>query len=299
MYNWVILAIVAYLFNAVNGVVDKFMLTKTVSKPIVYAFYTGITSLAMVVLIPFGVKLLSPMGFLIAFVGGGAFAAALFFLYTAIQATSVSRVLPIEGGFIPMFTLILAYFILGERLTDFQYLAFVFLVFGAVLISFRREEVGGEFKPQALASSLLAAVFFSVSFVLTKFIYNEVGFFSGLVWTRLGMGLLALSFLVSKQNRLSIFHTGKTVSNNSKLLFYASKITGGIGGLMENYAIAIGSVTLVKAMQGTQYVFLLLLTSFLTIYFPKILKERITLGILFQKLIAIGFITIGLILLTK
>jgi uncharacterized membrane protein len=55
-------------------------------------------------------------------------------LYSAIQATSISRVLPIEGGFIPMFTLVLAYFVLGERLTEYQYIAFVFLVFGAVTI---------------------------------------------------------------------------------------------------------------------------------------------------------------------
>ncbi len=299
MDNWVLLAIVAYLFNAVNGVVDKFMLSKTVRHPVVYAFYTGVTSLFVLLLIPFGVHIPSGLGIFFSLVGGAAFSVALYFLYSAIQATSISRVLPIEGGFIPMFTLVLAYFVLGERLTEYQYIAFVFLVFGAVLISLKKDEARGEFHPQALASSLLAAVFFSISFVFTKFVYNDSGFLTGLVWSRFGMGLMALAFLIPKANRQHVFSTGEKASSGSKLLFYGSKVTGGVGGLMENYAISIGSVTLVKAMQGTQYVFLLLLTSFLTIYFPRILKEKITLAILIQKLIAIGFITIGLILLTK
>ena len=297
MHNWILLAIVAYLFNAVNGVVDKFMLGGTVKHPIVYAFYTGVLSFAFIVFLPFGVSLLSPLGFLFAFIGGGSFAVALYYLYDAIQKTSISRVLPIEGGFVPMFTLMLAFFVLAERLSPSQYLSFIFLVIGAVIISIRRDEEGGVFHAQAIKPAIIAAVFFAASFVFTKYVYTEVGFWSGLVWTRVAMGLVALSFIIPKVNRARVFSTGHNASQGSKTLFYLSKISGGIGGLMENYAISIGSVTLVKAMQGTQYVFLLLLTSFLTFYFPKILKERITTWILVQKLVAIGFISIGLVLL--
>lgn len=298
MSNWVVFAIIAYLFNATNAVVDKFMLNKTVKHPVVYAFYTGVLSFALVVLVPF-VSFPGPMGTVVALLAGAAFSAALYFLYTAIQTTSISRVLPIEGGFIPVFTLLLAYLILGERLSGYQYLAFVFLVVGAVVISIRKETEEAGLDAKALAPAVLAAACFAVSFVLMKYTYNQTNFLSGLVWTRMGLGLASLAMLIPKSNRQHIFQTGEKVSSGSKWMFYSSKLAGALGGLMENYAISLGSVTLVKALQGTQYLFLLILTSFLTIYFPKILKERITVGILIQKLFAIGIITIGLILLTQ
>ena len=69
------------------------------------------------------------------------------------------------------------------------------------------------------------------------------------------------------------------------------------GGLMQNYAIAIGSVTIVSALQGVQFVFVLILSVIFSVYFPKVIKETITIPILLQKLFAIILISLGLYLL--
>ena len=57
------------------------------------------------------------------------------------------------------------------------------------------------------------------------------------------------------------------------------------------------SVTIVNAMQGTQYAFLLILTLFLSRYFPSVLKEKASGPILLQKILAIVLISCGLIVL--
>lgn len=293
MYIWI--AIIAYLLFALNGIADKFLLTRAVKHPIAYAFYIGITSPLVLFLAPFGLKLLRGPDYFVALVAGMCFVVALYFLYKAIQATSISRILPIEGGFVPIFTLVLAYFILGERLTSVQFASFAFLVGGAVLIAFRKEGTG--WRPAALGNGIIAAFLFALSFTLTKYIYDQSNFVSGLVWTRLGFFVTSLAFLIPRQNRQYIKNAPKETSTANKFLYYGTRLAGSLGGFLQNYAISIGSVIIVNALQGTQYAFLLLLTILLSIYYPKILNEKISRGILAQKTVAIILITVGLILL--
>ena len=294
-YIWI--AVIAYLVFALNGVVDKFLLTKAVRHPVAYAFYIGITGPLTFVLAPFGLKLVSFSDLFIAIVGGACFVWALYFLYVATQQTSISRLLPIEGGFVPFFTLIFAYIMLGERLTTPQLAAFIFLVSGAVLIAFRKD--AGRWHPKALGYAVMAAVLFALSFVLTKYIFNQTNFVSGLIWTRLGFLAVSLSFLIPKKSRQHIANATEEATPGNKILYYGARLSGGLAGLMQNYAISLGSVIIVNALQGVQYAFLLLLTIFLSKYYPKILRERITKLILAQKILAIVFISLGLYFLTQ
>ncbi len=296
MNTYIIIAIIAYSLLAINGVIDKFLLTKAVRHPIAYAFFIGITGPLTWVLAPFGLKFLSGGDLFIAIVAGASFVLALYYLYVAIQLTSVSRILPIQGGLVPTFTLLFAYLILGERLSSYQMLAFIFLVAGAVLISLKRDRTG--WHPRALGHALLAAVLFAWSLTLTKYTFDHSNFVSGLIWTRLGFLLTSLAFLIPAKSRHYIFNTPKQTSSDNKFLYYGARLTGGAAGLMQNYAIAIGSVTIVNAMQGTQYALLLIVTAFLSRYFPKILKEEVNKKILAQKILAVACISAGLVFLT-
>ena len=295
MYIWI--AIGAYFLFAVNGVIDKFLLSKVVRHPVAYAFYIGITGPLTWVLAPFGLKFLSAADLVVAIIGGAAFVLALYFLYVATLQTTISRLLPIEGGFVPVFTLVLSYFILGERLTGNQTLAFAFLVAGAVLISFKKDREG--WHPKALLNGIIAALLFAPSFTLTKYTFDKTNFVSGLIWTRLGFLAVSLAFLLPHRTRKHIFSVPKQTSTGNKFLYYGSRVSGGLAGLMQNYAISAGSVIIVNAMQGTQYAVLLIMTAVLSKYFPKILKEGFTAEILGQKIAAIVLISIGLVLLTK
>jgi hypothetical protein len=87
MSFYIIIAIVAYSLYAINGVIDKFLLSKAVRSPAVYAFYIGITAPFTLVLAPFGLQMLPVTDILIALISGAAFVLALYYLYKATQAT--------------------------------------------------------------------------------------------------------------------------------------------------------------------------------------------------------------------
>src|SRR3989338_4646252 len=295
--SYIAIAVVAYMLYAINGVVDKFLLTKAVKSPAVYAFYIGITSPMTWVLAPFGLKFVGPLDLLIAIIGGASFVVALYFLYVATRQTTISRLLPIEGGLVPIFTLVFAYLFLGERLSQTQLLAFGLMVLGAVLIAFKYEK--GGWYAKALGNATIAAVFFALSFVLTKYIFDETNFVSGLIWTRLGFFLVSVSMLIPKTTRQKIFNAPKETSKGNIFLYYGARVSGGLAGLLQNYAISLGSVTLVNAMQGTQYAFLLVMAILLSRYYPRVLKEQISFAIFLQKIAAIILISCGLYFLAR
>jgi drug/metabolite transporter (DMT)-like permease len=303
--TFLIIAIIAYSLFAINGVIDKFLLSKAVRSPAVYAFFIGITGPLTFILVPFtlipqlnmGFEFLTWSDLTIAIAAGASFVLALYYLYKATKQTSVSRILPIEGGLVPVFTLFFAYTILGERLLQTQLIAFAFLVGGAVIISLRHDKTGWHAK--AFANAAVAAMLFALSFVLTKYTFDHSNFISGLVWSRLGFFAVAVAFLLNPKVRHEILNTPKETSKGNKFLYLGGRISGSLAGFLQNYAISLGSVTIVNAMQGTQYALLLVGTIFLSKYYPQILKEKITLNILLQKIFAILLISLGLIYLTR
>jgi drug/metabolite transporter (DMT)-like permease len=295
--SWISIALSGYLLLAFTGVADKFLVSKVVRAPVAYAFYTAITGPLSLVLVPFGARLLSLHDFIVALLSGVCFIIAIYYSYSAISKSSVSRVIPIQGGLIPLFSFLFAYLVLHERLSQPQIIGFLFLVVGAILISSRKEHNVWSHKAFFLAAT--SAVFFALASVLTKYIFVQSNFISGMVWTRIGFLLPVLPILAFKKNREAIFNAPKEAGVKNVALYYSSRITGTAGGFLQNYAVSLGSVSIVNALQGTQFVFLLLITSFLSVYFPKVLKERINAQTIFLKLVAIVLISCGLYLLTK
>ncbi len=295
--TWITVALAGYFLLALSGVADKFLVSKVVRAPVAYAFYTAITGPFSLVLMPFGGRLLGWHDMLYALAAGTCFIIGIYFSWTAMGQTSVSRVVPIQGGLVPLFSFVFAYLLLGERLTFLQTSAFLFLVVGAVMISFRHEKTGWSNK--AFFNAAASALFFALTSVLTKYTFNHSNFVTGLVWPSVGFLIPVLPILAFKSNRTKIFNAPKEAGAKNVALYYTSRASGTIGGYLQKYAVFLGSVSVVNALQGMQFVFLVIMTTFFSIYYPKVLKERINAETVVLKVTAIIFISCGLFLLTK
>lgn len=295
--NYIWLALGSYLCFAVAGIGDKLILSRTVRQPLAYAFYIGIISPMFLLLLPFGFHFLSPVQTLSALLGGAAFVYALIFLYRGTSITSPARITTLIGGFEPVFVFVLAFFIAGEHLTSLQFLAFLLMVSGSVLITLHRSE--GRWSAKALGNALIASLLFALAYAFFKYTYNHTNFVSGLIWTRLGLFLGAASFLAIKSFRQTIISDWRiTKPISGWLVFFGNVVIGGwLGTILQNYALARGSVSIVAALGGVQFVFLLLFSFIITKYFSRILDEDIGWRSLAQKIIAIFLISCGLILL--
>ncbi len=295
LFLW--LAILGYLLFAINAVIDKFLLTKgRISHPATYAFGIGILSLVTLVLIPFGFSFPGFSLLLLSLLAGSLFTYALLVFFGALKNSDASLIVPIQGGFVPLFTLLLAYWLVGERLSSGSFVAVLLLISGAVLISYQKQGNKKNQFPQILLA-ILASLLFAFSFVLTKQVFVELGFINGFIWTRIGLAMGALSLLWPKDFRQAIFTQIRRPQAKISMVFLGGQALGALAAVAQNAAIAIGSVSVVNALQGTQFIFLLGLTTLLSIKFPKILKEKMSPQILARKILAIVIISVGIILL--
>lgn len=303
--HWLAAVLIGHLFNAIAFVVDKVLLTKSFQNPFVYAFFIGALSGLAVVLLPFGVEWPGWSLFALDLAGGALFIASLLAFFYALQGGEASRIVPFIGGGIPVFTLVFEILFLDQQLTSQQLVAFAVLVVGTILIAieFGNPDQNVEKKEnqgwKAWAYGLAAALLFAVSFGLTKMAYDTQPFISAFTLQRFGSVAFALIFLVSGSKRAAIREAIPVLKTKAGLAFVGSQAVGAGGFVFINYAISLASVSLVNALQGVQYAFLLILAVIGTLKYPKLLKESMTTKSLVIKSIAVVIIGIGLYMVAQ
>ena len=86
-----------------------------------------------------------------------------------------------------------------------------------------------------------------------------------------------------------------TIWLKTGFLFIFGQTSGALSFILVNYTIAVSaSVALVNALQGLQYIFLLIIVFSLSWRFPNLLEEKITPSVLIKKIIATALIIGGL-----
>ncbi|MCX6778625.1 MAG: DMT family transporter, partial [Candidatus Magasanikbacteria bacterium] len=254
---WLIISIIGYFLNAIAAVVDKILISKRISNPAVYVFFISLLGLVGFVLAPWGFSWIGWWFFGVSLVTGASFVLALLYLFKALKIAESSRATPFIGGLSPIFVFLFSFFLLGERLNVKQIVAFLIIILGTVLISLGKSHTKSVSRFYFLA--VFSALMFGLSYTLTKYLFNDLSFVNGFVWVRLTTFIAAMFLLVDVKNYQDIFHQNKETARQSGPLFLFGQVAGAVSFLLINYAISMASVTLVNALQGLQYAFLLIL----------------------------------------
>lgn len=290
---WILAVTIGYLLNAISSVVNKTLLNNDIPNPVVYTFYGTLLGLVVFLLAPFGFSWIGLKLFIISIVGGALFTYALLTMFMALVRGDVSRVTPLIGGLQPIFVFLLAYIILGERLVAGQLLAFLLILIGGILITVQFGK-NKKVLAEMFWLSILSSVLFAASHVVSKYIFNNVDFISGFIWIRIGSFLAVAILLISAANRKAIFGGEKQVKSSTSVTFILGQAAGALSFIMINWAISLGSVTLVNALQGLQYVFLFILVVIVAWKRPDWLGEDMRRRVVIQKIVAILLIVVGM-----
>lgn len=296
--HWLIVVITAHALNAVNFVVDKFLLGKSIKDTFVYTFAIGVLGLLVLLLIPFGFEYPGLFLLLVNLFTGVVFIFGLMFFFSSLKQNEASRIVPLIGSSIPIITFFLSFVFLKERLSAPEILAFLFLVLGTYLIT---QDIHGHQRSLTLKGmwvAFAAAFFFAIAFVLNKYAFNTQLFLSAFIWIRIGSFLAVCVFLVKRKHRKAVTHTWKSTDRKIRTLFLMNQGIGALAFLLISYAISLASVTLVNALQGVQYGILLIFVVFLSRFYPNLLKEKIERGVVLQKTFAVICISFGLFILS-
>lgn len=318
---WILIATTSYLLNAGVYVADKFLLSKKIHSSVAYAFFVGVWSIFNFLILPLDPWVPNLREFGLDISAGLLFLVTLIFWYKALHQSEATRIVPIVGALVPIFSFVLSYIFLGETLEERQLLAFLILINGGILISVKQTKfyqtkkvierfknvfgntLGGvhvTYHPirRLLLNSVISAFLFAAYYVLVKYIYMNQPFIGGFVWSRLGsfFGVILMLF-VAPWRKLIISQQKGQKSPKNFSFFLSVRILAAIAFIMLNWAISKGNVALINSLQGVQYVFLILIVLFLSKRYPKLIKEELGGGVMIQKIIGISLVSIGLYML--
>ncbi|MEK7083741.1 MAG: DMT family transporter, partial [Patescibacteria group bacterium] len=252
--------------------------------------------------IPFGAAIPDGIDLWVAILSGMTFGAAMWAMFAAVKASEASHIDPFIGAVITIATYIFSTIFLGEHLTELQFVGVFVLAAASFLLSFEKSKNHNGFHSGFLWG-MLAGVLFAISHVCAKYVYDNYPFLTAIVWARGSGGLFGLALLFvpsvwrSVMRRRTNGDEPKTYGKRHVIIIVAAnKILSVVAIVLANYAIAIGSVTLVNALAGAQYVFMFFMIYFLTKFFPKIFQEYFTKREFFVETIAIALIVVGSVL---
>lgn len=196
---------------------------------------------------------------------------------------------------IPLFNLLLGFWILGEKITSTQAIGFVVITAGLCILSFKRTELGMVFKRRVVFLMLLAGLGYSLMTVLFKFSAEVDSFWVSSFWQYVGLSVLGLAFFTLirpyRESFLRIFAARGLrfygINAVNEFLFIS-------GTMISNYASLLAPVALVSLVGSFQPLIVLVLGFVLVLFSRKKKIEKVSLSTRSAQIIGIFLTILGL-----
>lgn len=304
--SWLLLATMGQFINAVVAFLDKYIVSdeKVLPRPFVYAFYSCLLTGFWIIIyyIPglhnLGIPTLnnvhSPtiqvigMSFLSAYT----FFMALVSMYETLRKAEAINVMPVIGAISAITTLGMSYLFLDVTLSSNFIWGVAVLALGTLLVA---QSIP---KKDIILSLVHSGVFFALHYITMKGLFMETNFDDGLFWSRIGLVLFALSLLMVPVYYEKITEQTKQTSGKAGALVLLTKVLAGIAAFLLLKATDLGDVTVVQALDGLKFVFILIIAILFSTFLPDtVAKHDVRPREVFHKVLYVAIISIGYFIL--
>jgi uncharacterized membrane protein len=212
---------------------------------------------------------------------------ALVSLYSALRDSDTSDVLPVVGSVAAVITFLLSLLVFRENLSHNFFVGFVFLVLGTLLISTMR------LSREALMQSINAGVMFAINAAMMKAMFSVSSFDHAFYWSKMGLLVFLGSLLLVPRYARKLSENTKRTKKSSSLWVIGNTAFAGIATFMVLKSIEIGNVSVIQALGGLKFAFVIIISVLFGKYIPKEAGENNTLKDIVQKGVAIAIILFG------
>jgi uncharacterized membrane protein len=285
--NWILLATFGNFLNAIVAVLDKYIVSdeQALPKPFVYAFYSCLLSSTWILIYFLG--LLSPLAAIgvpafknitfpsieilsMAFLTAYTLFMALVSMYEALRHADASNVMPIVGTISALSTFGLSYLFLDANLSLPHIVGILFIATGMMFVAKTLPEL------DSVVHTVHSGLFFGLHYITMKGLFNVAGFDDGFFWSRICFVLFALSLLLVPINYKTIKSQTKTTTKKTGFIVIFTKIFAGVAAFLILKATDLGEVSVVQALDGIRFVFILFFTTLLAHWLPASVTDRDT-----------------------
>ncbi|MDO8583900.1 MAG: EamA family transporter [bacterium] len=298
--NWFLLAIVGHASNAVAFIIDKTLLNSAFKRSTTYAALIGGLSVLGAVLFPWVRVWPSAALYPFIILFGVLFVFALVAFFEALKRAEASRIIPVVGSLIPLFTLIGSIVIFQQGLTETELTGFFLLLIATWLLTTGGRDQG-KVTFRVILLAVLAAFLFAAASLCGKYAFDHGDWFAVFAISRVAAAVVGvvLGFVISGSRRelMQIFSGKERKTKSAAGLALVGQVCGGIGFALVNFALAAGSAAIVNALQAVQYALIILVAWLGGSVMRKALNEEFSRRVIIQKIIALVCVAIGLSLL--
>lgn len=301
--HWFVIALFAPILWSLVNHLDKYLLSKYfkgggIGVLLIFSSLAGLFVLPVIYAIYPQVFDIKPLDALLLI--GLSIISLLYLLmyFYALNQDETSTVTPLSQ-MIPIFSYILGYFVLGEKLTFAQTFASLIIITGAILISLEFVGKMPKLKKMVFISMVIHSLLFALAGLIFKVFALEYNYLTTVFWGYVGDGLMGIFiFICFKKYRktfINIFKKNKIPVIGINLI---NEIFNIVAVMCIRFASLLAPLAVVYTVEAFQPFFVLLFGVILTILFPKFVHEKLDKHTLLQKIIAIVLMFLGSFFLT-
>jgi uncharacterized membrane protein len=307
--SWILLATIGQFLNAVVAILDKYIVSdeNALPRPFVYAFYSCLLTGGWALIYLLGVvpglhelgfpsykEIISPTLTVVAlsFLAAYTFFMALVSMFDALKHADASNVMPIIGTVSALSAFGMSYLFLDTSLPSNFIWSITILAAGTLLVAQTLPKV------DIILHVAHSGLFFGLHAITMKGLFLETSFDDGFFWSRLGFVFFALSLLLVPEYYKKITAQTKDTSKKTGFIVLATKVLAGVAAFMLLKATDMGEVSVVQALDGLKFVFILIISIVFAQWLPDSATDRDTRPeTFFRKLLFVIVIMVGFIML--
>lgn len=300
--TWILIAAAAPLLYAIANHTDKYLIERYFKGGEVGSFiiFSSVFSILILPFIAFFRPEVLSFGItnsLILLGNGCLIVFSLILYFYALGEDEASVVIPFYQT-IPIFSYILAFFILHEKLNLIQIIASLAIITGAFILSFRLEDGVYKFRKKVVIYMLTASLLYAINGVIFKMVAVDAGFWASTFWEQSGKVILGiLIFIFIRSYREQFIHVLKMNKASILSLNLMNESVTLSADLLLAFASLLAPIALVMTMNSFQPFFVLVIGIIMAILFPRHFKESLSKKHLIQKILAIALIIAGSIII--
>jgi len=303
--NLLFIALFPPILWVLSDYFDKFYLNKFIKKSGGESVVFSTSLLSVIVLIFIGIFFPNSISMtwtsiLVLLISGIVTQASFLIYIRALSTDDVTTVVPLLQ-IVPIFSYVLGYYFLGEKLLPFQILAMALIIIGSIVLTLEFQEKKLRIKTKTLFYMILASFISALGGLIFKLVANQENFLGANFWVYAGVILMSALLLTSittyRKEFLSAWHTDwKTVLK----LNFTIELLSIFAFTTFNFALTKAPIALVTVLaNGLQPVFILIFGVLFGIFIPKFSNEKFSTHQLVHKTLAIAVIVLGTFLLNK
>lgn len=301
--SWLVFAFSGPVLWAISTHFDKYLVEKYfkhsgVAVLLIFTAFIGVLTLPFIAFYRPAVVHAGAGSIALIVVSGILYMGAMLFYLSALQSEEASVVAPFFQA-VPLFGYVLAYCFLGETLTLPQMAGGALIVVGTLIVSVRFDQNVRVFKWRLALLMLACGFAAALSGLIFKIFAIEVEFWTTTFWMFVGEAIFggALLSIGSYRSQLAVVLRANTAAlltiNGSNELINLG------GGLGNRYALMFAPLSIVQAIGSTTTLFVFAFGVAISVLFPRLARETLSLRDLAQKGAAALLVAAGVALVVR